>query len=145
AALELGDGILRRHALRLRQLAHADEILRVERDDAMDEVVADLRPFQADGLVADVVPHAGGPRREDRDVGAALALELELRARQALADLVVAHLQRRPGWHRRLVLDGFGLFLPEPMQVLRLGGVVAVAIDNHGTIAQEVWRSRCYG
>ena len=32
AALELGDGVLRRHARRLRQLADADEVLRIERD-----------------------------------------------------------------------------------------------------------------
>ena len=78
AALELGGGVLRRHARRLRQLAHADEILRIERDDARDQVVADLRPFEADALVADVMAHAGGARREDGQVGAALALQLEL-------------------------------------------------------------------
>ena len=45
AALELLGGILRRHVERLRQLAHADEVLREQRDAAMDQVVADLRPF----------------------------------------------------------------------------------------------------
>ena len=60
------------------KLADADEVLRIERDDAVDQVVADLGPFAADALVADVVAHAGGARREDRQIGAALALELEL-------------------------------------------------------------------
>jgi len=36
------------------------------------------------------VRHAGGARGEDGEVGAALALQFELRALQALADLVVA-------------------------------------------------------
>jgi hypothetical protein len=66
----------RRLALRLRQLADADEVLREQRADAMDEVVADLRPFLADREVADVMAHARGARREDREVGAALALNL---------------------------------------------------------------------
>ena len=36
---------------------------------------------------------------------------------------------------RGLVLDGLGLVLAETMQVLGLGRVVAVTIDNHGTFA----------
>ncbi len=99
----------------------------------MDQVVADLRPFEADALVADMMPHAGGARGEDGDVRAALALQLELGALDALADLVVAHLQRRRRRHRRLVLDRLSLLLAEAMQVLGLGRVVSVAIDDHGT------------
>jgi hypothetical protein len=38
--------------------------------------------------------HPGRPGREDGDVGAALALELELRLLQRLADLVVADAER---------------------------------------------------
>ena len=48
------------------------------------------RPVQAGRRVADVVRHRRRARREDRDVGAALALQLQLRALEALADLVVA-------------------------------------------------------
>src|SRR4051794_25427709 len=62
-------------------------------------------------MVSALRAHAGRPRREDRDVGAALALQLELGAFHALADLVIAHLQRRFRGHRRLVLDRFGLVL----------------------------------
>ena len=66
--------ILRRHARRLRQLADADEVLREERRRrggsgrcrCSVQCVLTLR-------VADVVRHAGGARREDREVGAALA------------------------------------------------------------------------
>ena len=133
AALEFADRVLRRHARRLRQLADADEILRIQRADAVDQVVADLRPFEADALVADVMPHAGGARREDRQIGAALALQLELVLLDALADFVVGHLQRRARRHRRLVLGvgRRGLLLAEALQVLGLGGVVAVAVDDH--------------
>ncbi len=127
--------VLRRHARRLRQLAHADEIRRIERADAMDEVVADLRPFAAHALVADVMAHAGGARREDGEVGAALALQLELRAFEALPDLVVGDLQRAAQRRRGLALDRLGLLLAEAFQVVGLGGVVAVAIDDHERVA----------
>ncbi len=134
AALQLGGGVLRRHAGRLRELADADEVLRIERDDAVDQVVADLGPLLADRLVADVMAHARGARREDRQVGVALALQFELVLLDAFLDLVVAHLQAGARRHRRLVLGvgSRGLILAETMQVLRLGGVVAVAVDDHG-------------
>ena len=90
AALELGDAVLGRHARRLGQLADADEVVGVERAHAADQVVAHARPFEARRRVADVVRHHARARREDRDVGAALALHLELRAFEARADLVVA-------------------------------------------------------
>src|SRR6266567_2267165 len=97
----------------------------------MNEIVADLRPLYADALVADVMAHAGGARREDRQVRAALALQADLVRLQALANLVVAHLQRRARRHRGLVLGSLGLFRTEAVQVLGLGGVVAVTIDDH--------------
>ena len=62
----------------------------IERADAMNQIVAVLRPVQARGRIADVVGHRRGARREDRDVGAALALKLQLRVLQALTNLVVA-------------------------------------------------------
>ena len=71
-ATELRD----RHAGRLRQLADADEVLGIQIDDALDQVVAGARPGLRDRLVADVMRHRRRARREDRDVGAALALQL---------------------------------------------------------------------
>ena len=136
--------VLRRHARRLRQLAHADEVLRIERADAMDQIVADLRPFEADALVADMMPHAGGTRREDRQIGAALALQLELVLLDAFADLVVGHFQRGARRHCRLVLGvgGRGLLLAEAMEVFGLGRVVAVAIDDHDKFADLEFEGR---
>ena len=90
AAFELGNHAARIDARRLRQLADADEVLRVQLADAMDQLVAMLGPVPAGGLVADVMPHGAGARREDRDVGATRALQLELRILEAVADLVVA-------------------------------------------------------
>ena len=78
AALEFRDAVRDRHTRRLRHLAHADEILRVERHHAGDQIVAYLRPFDAGPLGADVVGHGGGARRKDGEVGAAVALEFEL-------------------------------------------------------------------
>src|SRR5689334_25206334 len=91
----------------------------------MDQVVADLRPFEAHALVADMVAHAGGARREDGQIGAALALQLELVLLDALADLVVRYLERSAQWRPRLVLSVGcrGLFLAEAVQVLRLGEI----------------------
>src|SRR5262249_37316093 len=93
----------------------------------------DLRPFQADRVVTDVVAHAGGARREDRDVGAALALELELRAFDAGTDLVIRHLEAGTRRQRALGLDRLGLVLAEAVQVLGFGRVVAVTVDDHDT------------
>src|SRR5262245_62465457 len=105
----------------------------------MDEVVADLRPFLADREIADVVTHAGGARREDREVGAALTLEFELCPLDAGADLVVRHLESSPRRQRRLVLDCLGLVLAEAVQVLGFGRVVAVTIDDHDTLRRGWW------
>ena len=93
AALELGDAVGQRIARRLRQLADADEVLREQLTDAMDQVVAVPRPVEAGARIADVMRHRRRARREDRDVGAAIALELQLRL-HALAQLVVG--DRRP-------------------------------------------------
>ena len=108
----------------------------------MDEIVADLRPFEADAFVADVMAHAGGARREDRQIGAALALQLELVLLDAVADFVVGNLKRRPRRHRHFVLGvGRGrLLLAKAMQVLGLGGVMAVTIDDHDKSLQG-WAS----
>ncbi len=137
AALELADAALRIDAGRLRQLAYADEVLRIERADAMDQLVADLRPLQAQPGVTDVMRHAGGARREDRQAGAALALQLELRALHARADLVVADLERGARRFLRRVLDAGDLGLAEIVQLLRFGRVVAVTVDDHDASRDE--------
>ena len=141
AALEFADRVLRRHAGRLRQLTHADEILRKQRDDAGDQIVANLRPFEADALVADVMAHARGARREDRQVRAAFALQFELVLLDAFADFIVRHFQRGARRHRRFSARcrGRGLFLAETMKILGLGGVVAVTIDNHAKAPYRSW------
>jgi hypothetical protein len=132
AALELGHAIRRRHARRLRQLANADEIVGIEPAAAMDQIVADLRPCKADVGIADVVAHAGGPRREDSEVGAAFALKFELQL-QALANLVVADVQVRIG---RLgpISPGGDLPLPKNLELSRRRRVVAVTIDDHDVL-----------
>src|SRR5229473_4787392 len=133
AALELGDAIRRRHPGGLRQLANPDEIFGIERAAAVDQIVADLRPREADGGIADVVAHAGGTRREDGEIGAALALEFELQL-QALANLLVADVQacarRRPGW----VLQAGDLVLPKRLELPGGRGVMAVTINDHAAL-----------
>src|SRR5262245_4399941 len=97
----------------------------------MDQIVADLRPFLADRKITDVMAHAGCARRKDREIGTALALEFELSTRDALADLVIQHLEAGARRQRRLVLDRLGLVLAKTVQVLGFGRVVAVTIDDH--------------
>ena len=132
AAFQLADAVVGPHARRLGQLAHADEIVGIERADAVDQVVAHLRPVEAHRGGADMVRHARGARREDGDVGAALALELEL-GLHARAHLVVAELEHVARGRLRRLLQGGDLALAVLVERFRRGGVVAVAVDyGHG-------------
>ncbi len=118
----------------LRQLADADEIVGQQRADAVDEVVADARPHFSGLLGADVMGHAGGARREDRQVAAALPLQLQLRL-DALPQRIVAdaEVRRRRPAHR--IGEPGQLLVAEPVQRLRLGRVVAVNVDDHADVA----------
>src|SRR6185295_11133465 len=60
------------------ELTGGGEILRKQRADAMDQIVADGRPLSADRFRADVVRHAGSARREDGEIGPTGLLEREL-------------------------------------------------------------------
>ena len=77
-----------------------------------------------------MVGHAGGARRKDRQVAAAFLLELELRL-DGLAQHVVgdAKIGARRAPHR--IGEAGQLLVPELVQGLRFGGVVAVDIDDH--------------
>ena len=99
----------------------------------MDQVVADRRPSRARVGVADVMAHADGLRREDREVGAALALDAQLRAFQAGADLVVRDDGRGKNAAASVAAGARGdLQLAIVVELGRGRGVVAVAIDDHG-------------
>src|SRR5712692_454196 len=105
---------------------------------AMDQIVAQPRPAQADLLVADMVSHPGGARREDREIGPARALQLELRALETFPDLVVGDVEPLVRCrHLRGVLDAGDLALAILVQASRLGRVVPVAIDDHDTVAED--------
>jgi hypothetical protein len=69
------------------------ELRRVQAADAVDQVVALARPGVAHLHVADMVLHRARARREERQVGAALALDLQLRALQGIADFLVGYAQ----------------------------------------------------
>src|SRR6185312_397381 len=91
----------------------------------------DARPLRRGGLVAEVVRHAGRARGEDGEVGAALALQFELRALQALADLVVADAEVLVGGTPGGICQRRELAVAEDLQLLGGRGVVAVAVDDH--------------
>src|SRR6186713_2938460 len=84
--------------------------------------------------------HRGGAWREDREVGAALALELELRAFEAFTDLVVADLEVRLLRHICRVLEARDLAIAVFLQVGRCGRVVPVAVDDHVGLARSAGR-----
>src|SRR5581483_3132043 len=129
AAAQLGDGPLDRDAGGLGQLADAGEAARVQPHDAGDEVVADLCPAGADGLVAGLVLHRRGPRGEDRQVDAPFGHQRELAALDGRADVIVGNARVR----RRRDPGREGLLLCRaPVRVsLRRGRVVTVAVDDH--------------
>ena len=77
---QLGDRAVDGGAGRLRELAHRREVRRVQVAHPTDELVLVLRPERRRVFVADVVGHPARPRREQREIGAALALELQLRS-----------------------------------------------------------------
>ena len=79
--------------------------------------------------VADVMAHGGSARRKNRDVGAALALKLQLRGLQFLANLIVADLRRRRRLRR--IGERGDLLLAKFDKGRRLGSVVPVTIDDH--------------
>ncbi len=134
AALQLRNRVGDRHARRLRQLAHTDEVFRIQVDDTLDEVVACARPGGRSRLVADVVRHRRRTRRKNRDVCATLALQLELVLLDRLADLVIADAPRRRHWQAR-VLEARKLLVPELLMRVRSSRVVAVAVDDqHQTL-----------
>ena len=65
-------------------------------------------------------------------------LQLELRALDALADLVVARSSSGRDGSLRRVLERGDLLLAKAVELLRRGRVVAVAVDDH-------WNAVCLG
>src|SRR6516164_2245664 len=133
AAVDLGDTVLWRDARTLRQHRYTDKVLRKQRADPVDQLVAGAGPGFAGRRIAQVVAHAGGARRKDRQIGAALALHFELTTLDRLADLVVGDARAR----RRRLADLVRLDLLAPPALMLAGGsgVVAVAIDDHWNLS----------
>ena len=134
AAAKLGDACPDRGLRALRQLADWHEVCREQVADTPDQVVAMLGPGLRGAGVADMMAHPAGARREDGDVRAAFLLDTKLVGLDALANLVVADR------HHALAADvvgvcGDGLFLRVAPggDARRGGGVMAVAINDHGT------------
>ena len=94
--------------------------------------------MEAGRRVADVVPHRRRARREDRDVGAALALQLQLRLLQALADLVVADGDRAFRRRTQRIRQSRDLAVPIDLELVGRGRVVPVAVDDHRLIALSI-------
>ncbi len=80
-----------------------------------------------------MVAHASRAWRENREVGPAFALHLELAVHDGLAQFVVGHRRaRRDGATVGKRLD---LGVTPRLVLARRGRVVPVAIDNHGVLA----------
>src|SRR5256714_9696142 len=96
----------------------------------MNKVVGNRRPLHADRLGADVMRHASGARRKNRQITAAILLHLQLWLDASHQNVVVDREVRR----RRLA-RGIGepreLLVAELMERLRLGRVMTVDVDDH--------------
>ncbi len=131
AALELCGTVDRRHSRRLRQLADTDEVVGIQAADSMNQIVAGLRPAAAGRFVADMVGHGRRARRENRQVGAACALQFQLRVLQAVADLIVADDARGGQRYVDAGLEPGNLFIAKLLQRSGRRRVVAMTIDDH--------------
>jgi hypothetical protein len=104
-----------------KQLAHA-----------VAQLVANGCPGAADVEVANVVGHEAGAGAEDGQVRPTLAHQAQLVLFDAFAQLVVADLQVGHFGHDRGVFDAGNLLVAPVFKRLGGGGVVAVAVDDHG-------------
>ena len=139
AALELGDRVRDGHSGGLRQLADTDEILRVQVDHALDEVVVGARPGARDGLVAEVMPHGRGARREHGEIRAALLLQPQLVLLDGFPDLVIRD-GAGPGRRCTRVLQARELRIAEFLMSGRRRRVMTVAVDDHPRLLRMLLR-----
>src|SRR5205085_3473266 len=133
-SLQLRNAILRRHAGVLRQLTDGREVARQQVADAVDEIVRHARPLDAGRFRADVVRHAGRARRKNRQVASPFALKLQLRL-HALHELIVGDAELVGSGLAHRVGKSGELLVAERKQLLRLGGVVAVDVDDHRALS----------
>src|SRR6478752_5412060 len=75
--------------------------------------------------------HAGGARRENREVEATLLLQLDLAGLDRLADLVVGDLEFAVLRAARGIDHAGELGVTEDFKLWRRGGVVAMDVDDH--------------
>ena len=121
----------RLHTSRLRQLAYADEMIRVELADAIDQFIVVARPDDIGILVAHMVVHRDRFRRENRHIDATLFHDAQLIVVDAVTDFVIG--DGRRGRRRRLTCFlKLGDLVGAKLSDLGRGGrKVTVAIDNH--------------
>src|SRR5207237_5086430 len=106
----------------------------------MDQIIAMFRPITARRFVPDVVAHRRSSRREDRDIGTALALKFELSALEAFPNLIVRDFERAFRRDMRRILEHGDLAISVILKWFRRSGVVSVTIDNHGRKITEFFR-----
>lgn len=129
AALELLKRILRGYAGALRQHAGPDKIIRKQTANPINQIVAGDGPGLACRGVAQMMSHAGGTRRKNREIGAALALHPELSIADGITNLIICD-QGTLRWLCALRM-GLDLRLPPLLVLLRSRRVVTVAVDDH--------------
>src|SRR6267154_1075299 len=144
AALELRSALDWDNSRRLRQLTDTDEILRVQRADAVNQVVAGPSPASTRRLVADVMGHGRGAWRKNGQIRTPRPLQLELGVLQALANLVVADRRLRVQGEVQALFQTRDLRVAKFLQRARRRGVVTVTIDDHGGPRAPNVQSRQY-
>ena len=142
AFLEFGNTCRGIDAGALRQHGRADEIVRQQGGDAVNQLVADRRPGRGHLEVADVVGHEARARRKDGEVRATLLHLAQLVFLDGFPQLVVANLQLRNLRHGGGIVDRGDLAIAPILQRLGRGGVVAVTVDDHPAFLSLAGRRR---
>src|SRR3989338_10274204 len=131
---KLGNAVGRRYTGRLRELANTHEIVRKERADAMDQIVAELGPGQTGLLIAEMVGHLAGNRRKQGEVAAAFSLQLQLPPFNGGPNFVISDYEI--GFLRRFqgIADRFQLLLAPRMKGLWRRCEMSVTVNNHWSV-----------
>src|SRR5690349_23492149 len=90
-----------------------------------------------------MMPHARGARRKQSQRRATFPLDAKLIAFDTGAKFVITDLHRSRRWRRDLVLHRGRLFLTEFHQRLWLGGVMAMAVNDHGFPPRKIFTPPC--
>src|ERR1700693_651095 len=87
-----------------------------------------------------MVGHEACPRRENREIGPAFSLDLELSVLPGLTQLIVGDVERICGRGLHGTAQALDLSFPPSLELTRRGSVVPVTIKNHRNLLRRIAR-----